>query len=264
MATTYDDEVAQDLFGFSFGMLMMSIAAPIMRVVFRDYSREVKYEFWFGGAALISHVAYICTVLAALGYLPQQHVDNVDPDALSGIAKALFATATFYPVNQLCAKLGVLNFCYGLVAANRSFVRWIYVIGNIQILCSTVTLFINLFRCVPTNYAWDFNVQGHCLDRAAILAGTESVNSTLDLAIVVLAIFIVHELRIRLYTNPELPYLFALGILSGAIGYVRIAKFYLEAIPDSIGAPGRVSGRARRWLSASYGVIHKSMNYSPR
>ncbi|XXG94032.1 hypothetical protein Hte_000283 [Hypoxylon texense] len=236
MALTFINDEARSLFIFSIAMgILCSIATALRFVSTLNSNRKVGLEDWFALGALVSYLAYIACDLTALGILSGKDLETISPDEFSALGKALFATVPFFPVNQLCAKFSILFLYYRLFSVNRSFVRWTYVIGSIQILCSTATLFINIFSCMPINYNWDVDVEGYCLDQGAIFAGTESVNSALDLSMVALAILMVHELRLRLSTKLKLAFIFALGSLSGVIGYVRIAEFYLEATPDSVG-----------------------------
>ncbi|OTA98400.1 hypothetical protein M426DRAFT_326021 [Hypoxylon sp. CI-4A] len=243
MALTFISDEARSLFIFSIAMGIICTLATALRFLSTvNSSRKVGFEDWFALGALVSYLAYIACDLTALGILSGKDLETISPDDLSALGKALFATVAFFPVNQLCAKFSILYLYYRLFSVNRNFVRWTYVIGSIQILCSTVTLFINLFSCIPINYNWDFDVEGYCLNQGAIFAGTESVNSAVDLAMVALAIFMVRELRLRLWTKLKLAFIFALGSLSGVIGYVRIAEFYLEATPDSVGVFSATQG----------------------
>ncbi|KAI1106323.1 hypothetical protein F4804DRAFT_53252 [Jackrogersella minutella] len=240
--SSFSDE-AEGLLIFSLVMGIICTLLTILRFALAIHSnRKVGVEDWFALGALMAYLAYITCGLIAAGILSGNDLESLTSDELLAVGRALFATVPFYPINQFCAKFSILFLYYRLFSVNRGFVRWTYIIGTIQAICSTVTLFINLFSCIPISYNWNFDEEGSCLDQGAILAATESVNSGIDLVMVALAIFMVQELRLRLSTKLKLSVIFALGSLSGIIGYVRIAEFFLEATPNNIGVFSATQG----------------------
>jgi hypothetical protein len=158
----------------------------------------------------------------------------------------LFATVPFYPLSQFFAKFSILFLYYRIFSVRPIFVRWMYVIGAIQLVDSIITFFINLFSCTPIAYNWDIAIDGWCLDQAAVFTGTESVNSAIDIAMIVLACFMLVELQLNIWTKLKLSLIFALGGLyvypfihslsfdvylsmsrAGIIGFIRISQFYV-------------------------------------
>lgn len=158
----------------------------------------------------------------------------------------LFATVPFYPLSQFFAKFSILFLYYRIFSVGRVFVRWMYLIGAIQLVDCIITLFINLFSCTPIAYNWDIAIDGWCLNQAAVFTGTESVNSAIDIAMIVLACFMLVELQLNIWTKLKLSLIFVLGGLyvypfihplsydaylfmsrAGVIGFVRISQFYV-------------------------------------
>lgn len=70
---------------------------------------------------------------------------------------------------------------------------------------------IYLFSCRPISKAWDFSQTGTCLNYLATVTGAETVNSTVDLLMVALALWMIRALRIGRATKWKLNFIFALG-----------------------------------------------------
>ncbi|KAI0013519.1 hypothetical protein F4779DRAFT_564124 [Xylariaceae sp. FL0662B] len=243
MTLTFSDSTSRGLFIFSIVMgIVCSLATTLRFVSTIRSNRKVSLDDWFALGALLSYLVYISLDLTSISLVSGKDLDTLSSDELTRLGKILFATIPFYPLNQCFAKFSILYLYYRLFSVNKVFVRWTYIIGASQITISILTLFINLFSCIPVSYSWDFDEDGWCLDQAAVFAGTESVNSAVDLAMLVLSCFIVHELRLKMSTKLKLGVIFLVGSLSGVIGIVRIVEFYLQASEDEVGVFSATQG----------------------
>lgn len=90
---------------------------------------------------------------------------------------------------------------------------WIYTIGFIHTTFTTAVVLVVIFGCQPIAKGWDALLPGSCVttDPHPLLAGTESINSTVDFVMVVLAGFMVQKLRMKTSVKWKLSILFALG-----------------------------------------------------
>ncbi|KAI0113635.1 hypothetical protein GGR51DRAFT_506106 [Nemania sp. FL0031] len=241
MAFSLVEFTEEQLFIFSIIVGTACIVATILRFVStRRAGRKIGLEDWFALGALLSYLIYVVLELISIGLVSGKDVDALSYEELTRLGKVLFATVPFYPLNQFFAKFSILFLYYRIFSVRRAFVRWMYIIGAIQLVDSIITLFINLFSCIPISYNWDFNVDGWCLNQAAVFTGTESVNSAVDLAMVALALFMLVELQLNLWTKLKLSVIFALGGLAGVIGFVRISQFYV--VKDEVGVFSATNG----------------------
>jgi hypothetical protein len=94
---------------------------------------------------------------------------------------------------------------------NRIFVRCVYLIGTLQLSISVTILFANLFSCHPIDRLWDYSIPGWCIDQVKLFAGTETVNSSIDFCMVILACYMVSSLKLRTPTKWKLAAIFTLG-----------------------------------------------------
>jgi hypothetical protein len=123
----------------------------------------------------------------------------------------VYAAIPFYPLNQLFAKFSILLLYYRLFSVKRSFVRWTYVLGTAQAADTVLTLAINLLGCHPVSLFWESLGRGWCLDQILVFAGTESINSAVDFAMVALASIMVSGIQLNLHTKLKLILLFVVG-----------------------------------------------------
>lgn len=85
-----------------------------------------------------------------------------------------------------------------------------------------------LFLCDPVSKWWDVagTQPGHCIDGNAFLVAEESINSSLDFAMIALTVALVQKLQTKNYIKTKLSFIFLVGGLSGVIGFVKIGIVY--------------------------------------
>ncbi|KAI2621840.1 hypothetical protein GGR54DRAFT_83775 [Hypoxylon sp. NC1633] len=67
---------------------------------------------------------------------------------------------------------------------------------------------------------------GTCVDYLATVAALESINSGVDFAMVILALFMIRPLNMKMSMKLKLGIIFAVGSFSGVLGFVKIAEAY--------------------------------------
>ncbi|KAI1148947.1 hypothetical protein F4825DRAFT_432145 [Nemania diffusa] len=241
MALKFAEFTEKQLFIFSIIVSTACIVATILRFVStRRAGRKLGLEDWFALGALLSYLTYVVLELISIGLVNGRDIETLSYEELTRLGKVLFATVPFYPLSQFFAKFSILFLYYRIFSVGRVFVRWMYLIGAIQLVDCIITLFINLFSCTPIAYNWDIAIDGWCLNQAAVFTGTESVNSAIDIAMIVLACFMLVELQLNIWTKLKLSLIFVLGGLAGVIGFVRISQFYV--IENKVGVFSATNG----------------------
>ncbi|KAJ8123393.1 hypothetical protein ONZ43_g649 [Nemania bipapillata] len=241
MALQFGEFTEEQLFIFSIIVGTACIIATILRFVSTHRAgRKFGLEDWFALGALLSYLTYTVLELISIGLVDGRDIETLSYGELTRLGKVLFATVPFYPLSQFFAKFSILFLYYRIFSVRPVFVRWMYIIGIIQLADSIITFFINLFSCIPIAYNWDVTIDGWCLDQAAVFTGTESVNSAVDIAMIVLACFMLVELRLNIWTKLKLSFIFALGGLAGVIGFIRISQFYI--IQNEVGVFSATNG----------------------
>lgn len=122
-----------------------------------------------------------------------------------------YASITMFPVQQFFAKFSILFLYDRLFSVNKTFVKCMYVTGALQIIYSVVTLFVSIFLCTPIARNWNPMVEGTCIDHNKYLAGSETINSSVDFAMVVMACFMVWHLKMKQALKWKLVILFIIG-----------------------------------------------------
>ena len=125
----------------------------------------------------------------------------------------VYANSPFYWTNQLCAKLSILLLYSRIFSVNTAYRWWIIGIAVVHILFSIAVLLVALFGCQPISKGWNPPLPGSCVTTAPghFLAGTESINSGIDFAMVILAIFMIRELNMGTSKKLKISVLFAIG-----------------------------------------------------
>ena len=134
-------------------------------------------------------------------------LENADQQQIS------YAVDPLFVINQFCAKFSLLFLFHRIFWVNKTFVRWIYAIGIVHISYSIACLCIYFFSCRPISKSWDVLQPGTCVNYNASVAGLESINSGVDLAMVILAVLMVRKLHISKSLKIKLAFLFGLGSL---------------------------------------------------
>ncbi|KAF3767166.1 hypothetical protein M406DRAFT_328261 [Cryphonectria parasitica EP155] len=113
--------------------------------------------------------------------------------------KIFWVSGFFFGPNQLCAKMSILFLYHRIFGKNAAYARWTLFLGLVQIACTIVEVLVNTFQCAPVRKFWDLKEKdGHCIDTGVYLVTMESVNSTVDFAMAILAMYMLRDLQMSL------------------------------------------------------------------
>ncbi|KAI2618097.1 hypothetical protein GGR54DRAFT_184289 [Hypoxylon sp. NC1633] len=183
-------------------------------------------EDWCALGGLIVYLVYVVISLYTVDFIDGRLLLTLLPEEVLYIGKLSYATAPLFAVNQGLVKFSILFLYYRLFHVNQHFVRWIYIIGGLHIAYCLTVIPIYLFSCQPVSKGWDISEPGTCIDSRATVAALQSVNSGVDFALVILALFMIRPLNMKMSTKWKLGLIFALGSFAGVIGFVKIAEAY--------------------------------------
>lgn len=112
--------------------------------------------------------------------------------------------------------------------SDRTFVRWVYILATIHVCWFITFFFFLLFLCTPVSKWWDVagTQPGYCVDGNAVLVPEETINSTINFALVALTVVVIRKLKITKHLRIKLAFVFVVGGLSGVIGFVKIGMVY--------------------------------------
>ncbi|RYP47492.1 hypothetical protein DL768_006464 [Monosporascus sp. mg162] len=179
------------------------IAATILRfIATRRSGRAPALEDWFALAALIVHLAY--TVLSLWVLIEINGRDTVvmavrEPEEFAYLRKMYFS------------KLSIMALYHRIFGVNRTYVWWIYGIFAIHSIWAIVTIVIQLSSCRPLAKFWYPFTPGYCWSASVAAIPEETVNSGVDFALVILAIFMIRSLQMSRRVKRKLRFLFGLG-----------------------------------------------------
>ncbi|CAJ2508443.1 Uu.00g134690.m01.CDS01 [Anthostomella pinea] len=223
--------------GAAFVICVVTIPLCTIAIILRFIStrrarQKIGYEDIFALLALLFHLLYTTIFLYLLSRLNGQvyiEIGAVSPSKLIHILKVGWFTSAQYTGNQLFTKLSLLVFYHRLFSINRTFDRWLQFLGILQIAWFVPVYLVKYFFCLPVESIWNLSVPGKCINIGAFLAATESINSLIDFAMIILAVWIVNSLQMSNHAKWKLGMLFALGGLSGIIGLIKIKEAYSAA-----------------------------------
>lgn len=109
------------------------------------------------------------------------------------------------------AKLSIIALYYRIFGVNRTYVRWIYGILVIHSMWAIALIVLGLVPCLPLDKFWYSLTSGHCISESVAAIPEETINSSVDFALVILAIFMLRSLQISRKTKWKLGFLFGLG-----------------------------------------------------
>ncbi|KUI57992.1 hypothetical protein VP1G_05331 [Cytospora mali] len=203
----------------------LCIVATILRLVATKRSRrKFGWDDLFAVLALLAFLVYAFTPIVGVAA-----AGNLDDDGVAILAAKLsYVAAPFFSVNQLFAKASLFVLYYRIFWSDRTFARWVYTLTTIHV-CWFITFFFALvFLCNPISKWWDVSgtEPGHCLDENAYLVAEETINSSMDFAMIALTVFVVRKLQTRTHIKSKLAFIFVVGGLSGVTGFVKIGIVY--------------------------------------
>lgn len=149
-------------------------------------------------------------------------------------------------VNQLLAKCSLLFLYYRIFGVHRVFALCIYAIAFIHVGLTIAIILTLIFGCRPISKSWIPTLPGECVTNAPrpFLAGTESVNSGVDFAMVILAMVMVHRLQMRTSVKLKLGILFALGGLYVSVPLISQPEHTVSGLSDHIDVIANHTSRA--------------------
>jgi len=207
----------------------LSVLAIILRFIgaLRTH-RKVGWEDWFAALALIAYLTYTIISVVAISIANGVAAEDLTLDQAIVTSKMAYAAGPFFEINQLFAKASIFALYYRLFWAERKFVVWTTILAVIQICWFIASFFCLIFLCVPVRKWWDIlgEVEGWCMNDAALLAAEETINSLIDFAMVGLSVSMILKVQMKSATKRKLAIIFFLGGFSGIIGFVKIGEVY--------------------------------------
>ena len=95
---------------------------------------------------------------------------------------------------------------------DRKFALWIRIIAATQLLYCVATVIASVLICIPVYKYWQpLMEQGRCINVAAFLTGVETANSSIDFAMVALAVIMLRGLQTTFWTKVKLGIIFAMA-----------------------------------------------------
>ncbi|KAM7189794.1 hypothetical protein V8F33_009820 [Rhypophila sp. PSN 637] len=156
-----------------------------------------------------------------------QELALLPPEELIHILKIGWIMSPQYVPNQVFTKMTLVFLYFRIFSADEVFVKWLYGLGILQVMWGIAVYIVKFNLCSPIEFTWDKSVVGGtCIEIGPFLAASETINSLIDFAMIGLAIWIVRSLRMGRGNKIKLAVLFAVGGLSGVIGFIKIAEAY--------------------------------------
>ncbi|RDA85666.1 hypothetical protein CP532_4637 [Ophiocordyceps camponoti-leonardi (nom. inval.)] len=208
---------------------LLALVATLLRfAAAARIGRRVSIEDWCALAALVVFLAFVALIIYGLAILDGRSVFQLNISDMRQLGRIMYGAPTLFVANQCFVKFSILLLYLRLFAIEAGVVRCVYAIAVVHVCYCVASLPLYLFRCRPVRKGWDIFQQGTCIDFVNLVPTVESVNSAVDLALVVLACFMVRRLRVTRSTKWRLGFLFALGGLAGVIGFVKIGIAYID------------------------------------
>ncbi|CAJ2510909.1 Uu.00g065340.m01.CDS01 [Anthostomella pinea] len=210
-------------------LMPMSIVATGLRFLATKYSgRKPGLEDWFALLALLFYLITSIlteTTLAVINGENELRMAVEDPERFAHFRKMIYANTFFYPIQMLLVKLSIMTLYHRIFGVNQAFARWIYAIGLVHIAWIILAVLLQALECLPVEKFRRPFIPGRCLT-GVVGAPIEIVNSLVDFALVILAMFMIQSISITKGMKSKLRALFGLGSIIGIIGFVKIGVSY--------------------------------------
>ena len=123
----------------------------------------------------------------------------------------MLSLEVLYVASTAAAKFSILLLYRRLFGLYWKFLLALYAVGAVAFSYSLVTILVLIFQCRPINAAWNFSIEGNCVDLAlgGIIVG--SVNVATDFVILFLPMPLVWSLKIQNKWKVQLAGIFLLG-----------------------------------------------------
>ncbi|KAK7949213.1 uncharacterized protein PG986_010099 [Apiospora aurea] len=191
--------------------------------------KGVIVEDLFALAAFCFYIITVTLFLLEIDVVNGDPIEKLPYERLLRMLKLQYALDPFGALTQLCAKYSLLFLYHRLFRVNRNFARWVYFVAIVQGAWTIAAVLTRLFRCQPVSSAWDVKHPGKCYNTKAYLVAMETINSSIDFIMVILAVWMVKALQMRTSVKWRLSAVFAIGGLSGVAGFVKIGEAYNTA-----------------------------------
>lgn len=129
---------------------------------------------------------------------------------LTLLCQDAYVAQEFWVLQQVFSKLSILALYRRIFGVDRSNSIWIWIVAAAQIAHGIICIFMQAFACDPVNKFWEPLVPGTCMTKVVLIVA-EPINSTIDFALVVLAIFMIRPLQLSTSNKWRLGFLFSLG-----------------------------------------------------
>ncbi|KAI1411310.1 hypothetical protein F5Y13DRAFT_191585 [Hypoxylon sp. FL1857] len=203
----------------------LSILAVMLRFwASKSAGRKLHIEDWL---ALLSLTIYLVFGGVNLADAKVANGRNAlilikTPEDFAIVRKLIYAALWTYLWQQLFAKLSIVALYRRLFWVKP---KWLWCINALivyHVAWIIVASFMLGFHCQPLDKFWNYQLSGYCIHEGTFIAVVESINSLGDFLLVALAVAIVPTLQVSKATKRTLVVLFGLGVLAGAIGFVKI------------------------------------------
>lgn len=114
---------------------------------------------------------------------------------------------------MLFSKLSIIALYFRIFGVCTVYARWIYFLTFIHISWAIVMLILQAVPCNPIEKYWRPLMPGWCFSQSVLVIPQEVINSIVDFAMVILALFMIRSLHISRGTKWKLGGLFGLGAL---------------------------------------------------
>ncbi|BEJ14309.1 hypothetical protein CspHIS471_0400760 [Cutaneotrichosporon sp. HIS471] len=200
---------------------------------------------------LVTILAWLFTVALCISIIFGATVGVGKPDALileewkGPLKKAVYVYPMFYNLSSMLAKTATL-LLYIRMASAHPFLRYAsYVVLAIVDVAGIVLVFLNIFQCRPIAAAWRNDIQGKCYDNVTLFLSSAPVNILSDIAILMLPLPIITELRMERRAKIGLVMTFMCGVFVAAVDVVRIAYLQISLREQIQIGTDHVSANAR-------------------
>lgn len=233
----FNDPIEGALFVLIIVCTPIVILVTTLRVISSLRNHKSLYaEDYLAVLASLLNLAYNALemwTISVMNGVPVLSIAKLPYPTLVRILKVGYFISFMFPLNQTLSKLSLLLLYYRIFSINRTFAIMVFVVAAIQISWGISMFFARVFACTPIYHFWDRLEPGTCISSNGILVGPEIINSLVDFTMVGMAIWIVQKLKTSTRYKRKLSILFALGCITGIIGFVKVGVAY-----DSIGNNG--------------------------
>lgn len=122
----------------------------------------------------------------------------------------MWLSIPFYNLSLNLTKASIL-FLYLRIFTLTKFVTATRIITIVVLVYGVWTVFSAIFNCVPVSAFWNFSVHGHCIPRKFLWFFNAAMNIFTDLAILLLPVPVLSQLRVARRQKIGVLFVFATG-----------------------------------------------------